>query len=990
MTQKFRLKSGGLINRQQSLNFSFNGQKLQGYAGDSLASALLANGIHHVARSFKYHRPRGIFSAGEEEPNALLETGEGSRRVPNCRATLVPLEDGLVAHSQRGYPGLGFDLGRSFDFSHRLWPAGFYNKTFKWPGWNFWEGMVRQMAGPGRAPEEADPDRYEKNNAFCDLLICGGGPAGLTAALVAGRCGLNVILADQDEQLGGSLLWDTSFLDESPALHWVSSVVAQLKAMPNVMLLTRTTVTASYDHQIATLLQRGHQTHWRECLWTVRCRTTLLATGAIEQSLVFPLNDRPGIMLAGAVRQYANRYAVAVGHRVAIATNNDSAYQTAIDLTHHGMDIAAVIDQRTEVPDAMLQDMQEIGVTVFAGARIAASHGDKRLRGLSVQQGQNKLKLDCDALAVSGGWAPRLHLLCHARGSLRFDQQRQAFLPDQLPESFFVAGSAQGVSSLAEVLARAEAISMNLCSGLGKQAMFVHHPGISPGNRQSPYIATQDLQQSRKRQWLDLAHDVTLHDAELAVLEGFESVEHFKRFTTTGMSVDQGKTGNINAFLALSAISGKAIDRIGTTTFRPPYTPVTLGALAAGHTGEGYAPRRTLPAENTHRSLSACFEDYGGWQRPDYYPQDDETAHQAICREVLAVRNRVGVYDNSPIGKIEIHGPDAAEFLHRIYMNKVHGLAQGQCRYGLMLNESGVIIDDGILIRLAADHFLINTTSGGASRILAWLEEWSQTEWPELQVLIDDVSAQWANFTLAGPLARELLQQLDSDLDFSVGGLAHMQAAHGMIEGLETRVNRISFSGEMSFELNIAAAYANGFLQRLLETGTALGITPFGIEALMTLRLEKGYMHVGSDTDGETIPDDVGWGKAAMNKAEDYIGKRSLSRPASLDSNRRQLVGLLAVHQDQVLRPGGHFLPDTRQRGSNKRNSGKPAPIGTRGWITSAAFSPNLDRHIALGMLQNGRKRMGQIVQVYDTGKRYPVKIVPPCFVDVENQRLKS
>lgn len=980
MSQDFRLSQGGQIDRQQVLNFSFNGHALQGYAGDSLASALLANGIHHVARSFKFHRPRGIFSAGEEEPNALLEMDEGARRVPNCRATLVPLQEGLIANSQLGWPSLGFDLGRSFDFSHRLWPAGFYNKTFKWPSWHLWEGMIRRMAGLGRAPEEADPDHYENIHAHCDLLICGAGPAGLIAALVAGRSGLQVIIADQDEQFGGSLNWDSCLLDHSPASEWVAACLEELHSLPNVLLLPRTTVTASYDHQIATLLERGLSTHWRECLWTVRSRATLLATGAIEQSQVFPDNDRPGMMLAGAVRHYANRYAVAAGRRVVISTNNDSAYQTALDLRKHGIEVTAVIDQRAEVPTAMMQQMQHLGVVVYPAARINATYGSKRLRGLSLQQAERRQHLDCDVLAISGGWAPRVHLLCHARGSLKFNKQRQAFIPDQLPNGFAVAGSVAGDTTLPEVFARAETSTIKVCEALGARARHVYQPRVSPDRLESPGVGIIPLHSGRKRQWLDLAHDVTLGDAELAVREGFTEVEHFKRFTTTGMSVDQGKTGNINAFLALSSITARPIEEIGTTTFRPPYTPVTLGALAAGHSGEDCAPSRVLAAENTHRSQGASFEDYGGWQRPDYYLRPEETTEQAIHREVLAVRNSVGVYDNSPLGKIEVRGPDAAEFLHRIYMNKVHGLATGHCRYGLMLNEGGTIIDDGIIIRLAEDHFLLNTTSGGASRILAWLEEWSQTEWPNLQVLIDDVSAQWANFTVAGPRSRELLQQLDSSFDFSACALPHMRTTHGEIAGLSVRVNRISFSGELSYELNVASSYANQFLQMLLQQGDALAITPYGIEALMTLRLEKGYMHAGADTDGETIPDDVGWGHVARQKAEDYIGKRSLFRMASGDPNRRQLVGLLSVEPAMAIRAGGHFLPESAQG----------TPAATQGWITSAAYSPSLQRHIALGMLRAGREQLGQTVQVYDAGEIYPVKIVSPCFVDSANQRLRS
>jgi sarcosine oxidase subunit alpha len=997
--QPFRLPKGGQVDRRQVLDFTFNGRHLQGYAGDSLAAALLANGIHHVARSFKYHRPRGIYSAGEEEPNALLEIGEGNRRTPNCRATLVPLRDGLAARSQLGWPSLRLDLGRALDFTHRLWPAGFYNKTFKWPSWHFWERTIRTMAGLGRAPDEVDPDLYEKVNAFCDLLVVGAGPAGLMAALVAGRAGLQVIVADQDERFGGSLNWDSTLLDGKPALHWVDEAVTELRTMPNVLQLPRTTVTGNYDHQVTTLLQRGegpsHGATWRECLWTVRPRAILLATGAIEQSLVFPGNDRPGIMLASAARQYANRYAVKAGNRVVVCTNNDSAWQAAADLHSHGIEVAALLDQRETVPEALRAQAEELRIPLHTGAVISTTRGGTRIRRVDFSSGGKVQHLNCDTLAISGGWAPRLHLLCHARGRLRFDMQRQAFVPDRLPPGFKVIGSACGEQSLPEVFAQAESVGRVLCELLaqcsppnpasatarpsGVKPNHVHQPVTSRTLPIDPDVAPARLDNPRGRQWLDLAHDVTLDDAGLAVREGFVSVEHFKRFTTTGMSLDQGKTGNINAFLALSALTGKPIAEIGTTTFRPPYMPITLGALALGRSGEDYAPIRNLAAENTHRSLGAVFEDYG-WLRADYYPQAGEDRQQAINREVLAVRQGVGVFDNSPIGKIEVRGPDAAEFLHRIYLNRVHGLGIGQCRYGLMLNEAGAIIDDGIILRLAEEHFLLNTTSAGATRILGWLEDWSQTEWPGLQLLIDDVSQQWANFTVAGPRAREVLQALESGLDLSAANLRHMQCLQGEVEGLPCRVNRISFSGELSYELNVPSSHANAFLKRLLLAGESFGITPYGIEALMTLRLEKGYLHVGSDTDGETIPDDVGWGRLALNKAEDFIGKRSLSRPVCLDAQRRQLVGLQCVDAQQVMHAGGHLLPP----------GGTRIPAPSQGWITSASFSPTLQRHIGLGRLRNGRAMLGRTLQVYDSGKQYAVEVVAPCFLDPENQRLRS
>jgi sarcosine oxidase subunit alpha len=838
-------------------------------------------------------------------------------------------------------------------------------------------------------------------------LVAGAGPAGLMAALVAGRAGLQVIIADQDERFGGSLNWYSSLLDGKPALHWVDETLAELHSMPHVLQLPRTTVSGSYDHQVTTLLQRGqgpaHDATWRECLWTVRPRAILLATGAIEQSLVFPGNDRPGTMLAASVRQYANRYAVKAGNQAVVCTNNDSAYQAAADLHRNGIAVAALLDQRDTIPAVLREQVEQLGIPLHSGAQVCATHGGRRIRRVEFSTGRKLQRVDCDTLAVSGGWAPRLHLLCHARGGLRFDAARQAFLPDRLPAGFSVIGSASGERSLPEVFAQAESAGRALCESLAgrrgdwrgprpalassrpdaEKANHVHLPVASQAIAVGPTVAPVRLGSQRGRQWLDLAHDVTLDDAALAVREGYVTVEHFKRFTTTGMSLDQGKTGNINAFLALSDLTGKPIEAIGTTTFRPPYMPISMGALALGRTGEDYAPIRNLAAENTHRSLDAVFEDYG-WLRPDCYPHPGEDKLQAINREVLAVRQGVGVFDNSPIGKIEVRGPDAAEFLHRIYLNKVHGLGIGHCRYGLMLNESGAIIDDGIILRLGEEHFLLNTTSAGAGRILGWLENWSQTEWPGLQVLIDDVSQQWANFTLAGPRARELLQALGSGLDFSAASLPHMQCLQGEIEGLPCRVNRISFSGELSYELNVPSSHANAVLQRLLLAGANFGITPYGVEALMTLRLEKGYLHVGSDTDGETIPDDVGWGRLARNKAEDFIGKRSLSRPASLDPQRRQLVGLRCPDVRQAMHAGGHFLPRGESGGHHR------LPALSQGWITSAAYSPNLQRYIGLGRLRNGRALLGQTVQVYDAGKQYAVEVVPACFLDPENQRLQS
>lgn len=980
--QPFRLDRGGIIDRLRPLHFHFNGKPYTGYQGDSLASALLANGVRVLARSFKYHRPRGLFTAGEEEPCALVEIGEGARRVPNNRATLVPLHDGLVASSQNAWPSVDFDLGRLVDYTHRLWPAGFYNKTFKWPGWHRWEQPIRRAAGLGRAPDQPDPDHYEQVNAHCDLLICGGGVAGLIAAQIASSAGLKVILADQSPSLGGALTGEQAELDGRPAADWLAHIGQALSASPLVIVLEHTTVSGLYDHNVTTLLQSGQGDGWRECFWTVRPRHVLLATGAIEQGLIFPHNDRPGIMLASAVRRYLNQYAVTPGRQAVVYTNNDSAYQTVFDLARCQIAVSALVDSRESVSDELRGRLSDLGTRLFCSAHVAGTRGSGALRGVTVEsrQGDRLARLPCDLLAVSGGWSPRVHLLAHARGSLRFDAGRQCFVPGELPEGVSVAGSANGTAALGEVIHETALTVRDICRRLGASAVEPQLPHVTGSPRAAETVGAMTPVTGKGRQWIDLAHDVTISDAELAVREGFIPVEHFKRYTTTGMSVDQGKTGNLNAFIVLGALTGRDTGEIGTTTFRPPYMPVSLGAVAAQHTGASYAPRRFLPAHEAHVACHAVFEDYG-WQRPDYYPRADESARAAIEREVLAVRHAVGLFDNSPIGKLEVFGPDAATFLERLYLNAVGNLAVGHARYGLMLNESGVIVDDGVFTRLAENRFLVNTTSAGAASIREIMEEWLQCDWPDLEVLVDDVTTQWCNFTLAGPNARAVLSALLEEgrgaFDQDPLGLPHMAACSGTLDGNSARIVRVSFSGETSYEINTASGEAPGLWRRLLDLGAPHGIEPYGVEALMLLRAEKGYLHVGTDTDGTTLPGDVGWGAVALRKASDYVGKRSLRLEAARDEQRRQFVGLESMDGEPLV-TGAHVL-----LGENRR---PPAP--TDGWVTFAARSPTLQRPIALAMIRAGRHHHGERVTVCEEKRCRQARIVPPTFYDPENLRL--
>ncbi len=974
----YRLSAGGRIDRAAPVSFVWNGRLLSGYAGDTIASALLANGIRLVGRSMKFHRPRGILSAGIEEPNALVTIGDGASVVPNERATMIPIRAGLEVRPQNCWPSLEFDLGRVFDATAPLWPAGFYNKTFIWPSWRFYEQFIRMTAGLGPAPRMPDPARYEAVNGHCDLLVVGAGPAGLHAAVGAARAGRTVILTEQDRECGGQLLASTARIDGGPALAWVARIVSELRSSPQVILLTSTTAFGLYDHGNAGLLQRldldGDAAGVRQRYWRVRARQTLLATGAIEQPLVFERNDLPGIMLASAVRQYALRYAVAAGRRVAFATNNDSAYLAALDLAAAGIEVPLLLDSRPTPPAALASALHALGVEVCPAAVLISASGGNGLRSLrygALDSGGavvEERELACDAIGVSGGWSPTVHLHSQARGRLEFDSLRQCFLPRAGTAPILCAGSVTGTITLVETLTGAAEV-------LGATQGPAPIPMIDEPLVESEVgILRRSPAGRSNRQWLDLQHDVTVADVELAIVEGFGNIEHLKRYTAAGMSVDQGKTSSLNTLLAAAELTGRNAGDIGTTTCRPPYSPVSLGALAANQTGQRYAPRRLLPAHAEHVALGAHWWEAGGWMRPASYPGTGETLHAAVRREALAVRNTVGICDSSSLGKIEITGPDAAQFLDRFYVNDVATLEPGRLRYGLMLNENGVIIDDGTIARLGPAQFVITTTSGGAGRVAQWLDEWRQCEWPDLEVFVTPVTSQWATIAISGPRARDLLQSLDSSIASDRESLPHMQLREGRIAGARARLYRISFSGELGFEINVPASDSAALWRALLAAGGDLGVVPYGIEALLLLRLEKGFLHVGVDTDGTTSAADVGWGGRAMRKETDFIGRRSLMRSENQRTDRLQLVGLAADDPD-VLVAGAHLrYPATRE--------------GSDGWVTSAAVSPVLARPIALAMLRGGRGRIGEQLTVCDLDRRCTATVVKTPFYDPEGKRL--
>ena len=977
---------------RRDAGFSFDGRSYRGHPGDTLASALLANGVHLVGRSFKYHRPRGILTAGPEEPNALVELREGARREPNTRATTAELYEGLVAASQNRWPSLRFDALAINSLLAPILSAGFYYKTFMWPA-SFWEKvyepLIRRAAGLGRAAGRDDPDAYEKAFLHCDVLVVGGGAAGLMAALSAGRAGARVVLCEEDFRLGGRLIAEARVLDDRGSAAWTANIAEELAALPDVRIMLRTTVIGAYDHGTYAALERVNDHvaappayEPRQRLWRVFARRCVLAAGAIERPLVFGDNDRPGIMLSGAVRTYLNRYAVAPGRRAVVFGTSDETARTVADLTHAGIAVAAVVDPRAHVPGSIEAAAKAADARLIAGGAVTRALGSTHVRAVEVRTaGGATERIDCDLVCVSGGWSPSVHLTSHLGARPVWNDRLAAFVPGALPPGMSVAGAANGELGLAEALAAGARAGLQAAADCGSNGQPVDIPEVDPESTGlTPLWRVRGV---RGKAFVDLQNDVTDDDVALAGQEGFRSVEHLKRYTTLGMATDQGKTSNLNGLALMAEFTAKTIAQAGTTTFRPPFAPVAIGALAGTHRGRDFKPTRLAPSHDWAQEQGAVFVETGYWLRAQWYPRPGETDWlESVNREVRTVRSGVGVCDVSTLGKIDLQGADAAEFLERLYTNGWKTLAVGKARYGLMLREDGLVLDDGTTSRLGPERFIVTTTTANAAKVLQHMEFCHQWLWPDLDVQFSSVSEQWAQFSVAGPRSRDVLRRIvDRQHDISNAAFPYMAAAEmTAMGGLAARLFRISFSGELAYEIAVPAGHGEALWREIMEAGRELGIAPYGTEALGVMRVEKGHV-AGNEINGQTTARDLGLARMQSTR-KDYVGRVMAQRPGLLAADRPTLAGFKPVNRQERLRAGAHFI----------REGVEPTARNDEGYMTSVAFSPTLGHWIGLGLLVGGPSRHGERVRAYDPVRAgdVAVEVCDPVFYDPAGERLRG
>ncbi len=990
-----RIAGAGRLTPARKVRFTFDGEIYTALEGDTLASALLANGVHLMGRSFKYHRPRGVLGAGSEEPNALMDISRDSaRRQPNVRATVQEVFDGMRARSQNRWPSLAFDVGAVNDMLSPMFAAGFYYKTFMWPkaAWRkLYEPFIRGAAGLGVAPDEPDPDHYSGRYEHVDVLVIGAGAAGLSAALAAALSGASVLLCDEQAGTGGALRYDAGVtIDGENGYDWAQRTTAKLAAMENVRVLTRTTAFGYYAQNFVALCERVTD-HLaapepdlpRERLWQVRARKVILATGAIERHMVFADNDRPGIMLASAARAYLNHYGVAVGSKVGVYTANDSAYAAAFDLARAGVSVPAIVDMRDAPGEGLLSTAADLGVDVMTASAVVGAKGRRRISSMTVEGARGKTQIPVDALITSAGWTPAVHLYSQSRGKVVWDPASERFLPgDNVQESVSVGGC-NGATDLQETIDEAIAAGRSAALGAGKSkrlSLRMEASGAidwSGGMSGSAKGAGAD---STAKAFVDFQNDVTAKDIRLAVREGMHSIEHVKRFTTNGMASDQGKTSNIHGLAIAAESLGRQMPEVGLTTFRPPYTPVTYGTIVNHSRGKLFDPARKTFSHAWSTKRGAVFEDVGNWKRAWYFPRAGEDIHAAVSRECRTVRETAGVFDASTLGKIEVVGPDAAKFLDLIYTNGWQKLAPGRCKYGIMLREDGFIYDDGVVARMAEDRFHVTTTTGGAPRVLNHMEDYLQTEFPDLDVWLTSTTEQWAVIAVQGPKARDIIAPLVDGIDLSNDAMPHMSVREGAICGAPTRLFRVSFTGEPGYEINVPAHYGQAVLEAVWKQAEPLGACAYGTETMHVLRAEKGFIIVGQDTDGTVTPHDAGLGWAIAKSKPDFVGIRGLKRPDLVAGGRKQLVGLKTKNPETVLEEGAQIVADPNQQ----------TPMTMLGHVTSSYWSPNCGRSIAMALVAGGRDRIGDTLYVPMPDRTIEVEVTGTVFFDEKGERVNG
>ena len=1001
MSKNLRVKSSSYIDETTRISFKFNGKKLFGFKGDTLASALLANDIHLVARSFKYHRPRGIMTSGSEEPNAIVQLHDNSSRTePNVRATEIELYEGLEASSQNCWPSVNFDIGGINNFLSPLLPAGFYYKTFMWPAsfWEKYEYFIRKSAGLGKSPTEADPDIYDHKYIHCDVLVIGGGISGIIAAKSAAKNGLKTLIVDEKPNLGGTTIYqnnDHFKINDENSSKWLQNEIDSLKNYENLEVKTRTSVAAYHGYNF--VLARENLTDHieiskrenkvRQRLLKIRAKKVITATGSIERPLIFNNNDRPGILLSSAIKKYADFYGVKSGEEIVLFTNNDTAYETALSLSNKGIKVKAIVDIRDANENGLIKSIKDLNIKIYNNHTVVDTKGHKRINKVSIMELSkdgtsvvgNRIDIDCDCLGMAGGWTPAVHLFTQSGGKLKFRDSDNIFVPNLYSSDQISVGACNGDFELNDILSVLPD-QINKFLGINEES-FKNVQVISSkdNNYRNIWLLPSDKILGKTKPFVDYQNDATAKDIKLALREGFRSIEHVKRYTTTGMGTDQGKLGNMHALGIIAETAKVQMGELGTTTFRPPYTPLTFGTIVGRNVGEYFDIFRKTPMHDWHVEHKAEFENVGQWKRAWYYPKNNEDMHQAVQRESKAARESAGILDASTLGKIDIQGTDASEFLNRVYTNAWSKLGIGKCRYGLMLNEDGMVYDDGVTTRLGENHYIITTTTGGAATVLGKLEDYLQTEWPELDVYLTSVTDHYTTASVCGPNSKKIISKLIPDLDLSDENFPHMSFKDATIGKIKCRVMRISFTGEHSYEINVQANYGKSIWEKCMEAGKEFNITPYGTETMHLLRAEKGFIIVGQDTDATMTPIDLQMDWIVSKKKYDFIGKRSLYRSDTIREDRKQLVGLLTENPNEILEEGAQIVAETNKQ-----------PVEMLGHVTSSYFSPNLNKSIALGVVRGGKNMLGQKLFVPMENKIINVTVADPVFLDKENKRLNA